>query len=85
MSEPTYKSCGHEDWRQLMVVETGGEKACAYEATEFPGVIRWWADDQCLPAELCERMGWPTLVAQRQAIQDQAEAYATILAIYEGC
>ena len=85
MSDSMYTSCGHEGWRQLMMVETGGEQACAYEANEFPGVIRWWADDQCLPADLCERMGWPTLGAQRQAIQDQADAYATVLKMYEEC
>lgn len=85
MNDPTYTGCGQEDWRQFMQVETDGEKAYAYEAKEVPGVIRWWADDQCLPAELCERMGWPTVGAQRQAIQDQADAYETVLAIYEGC
>ncbi len=87
MSDASYRYRAHHEWRTLVEVTTvdAGLKSVthAYVDDEVPGVIRWWADDQCLPAELCKRMEWPTLADQDRARKDQEEAYAFIQEIYE--
>ncbi len=39
----------------------------AYERLDEPGVIRWKSNDRCVPVDICERMGWFDMDAQRAA------------------
>lgn len=83
MKDATYRAIGHDDWRTLMEVTTDQGTDHAYVNDDVPGVIRWWADDQCLPGELCERMGWPSLGDQRKAAREQADAFNELMEIYD--
>lgn len=46
----------------------------AYVRNGEPGVIRWVSNNHCVPLDICERMGWGDMAAQRAA--DEADTTA---------
>ena len=56
---------------------TGEYASEAYEDYSQPGVIRWCSNDRCVPLDICERMYWYNMDAQRTAYEAETVAFIT--------
>ena len=77
----SYRTVCNAGWRTTICIEVDGAFYPAYEAHEFPGVVRFEQDHQPVPMDLCRAMGWRNLEAQQGAITRQRSAYETLMSL----
>ena len=75
----SYRPVCNGGWKTTILIEMDTGFLPAYEVHEFPGVIRFEEDHQPVPLDLCQKIGWKDLAAQRAAIQKQNSAYQTLM------